>query len=469
MFDPSTYAARRHALLDRLSGTGLLLFLGNRTSPINYPDNPYPFRQDSSFLYYWGVDAPGYDAVLDLETGAATLYGDAPSLDAVVWTGPQPTPRDYAEAAGVSHTASQHALATDLEAALHADRRVHVLPPYRDTHRRRLRTLLGLDVSHQDAYVSRVFVDAVIDQRSVKSEAEVEALETALETTAALHTEVMRAAVPGATEQELVGRLTGVVRQRGGQLSFPPICSVRGEVLHNHNYPNTLSAGDLLLVDAGATAPSHYAGDITRVTPVEGTFSGRQRAIYSAVLDAQETAIDAMAPGIPFRDVHLLASRVLTEHLHDLGVMHGDVDASVQAGAHALFFPHGLGHMMGLDVHDMEGLGEDRVGYGPGQTRSEQFGLRALRLARPLEPGFVVTVEPGLYFIPELIRRWANDDRHRDFINYDAAANWLDFGGVRIEDDVRVTADGVRILGPDIPKQPDDVEAVTGIRAGARA
>ena len=291
MFDPSTYAARRRALLDRLSGTGLLMFLGNRTSPINYPDNPYPFRQDSSFLYYWGVDASGYDAVLDLESGTATLYGDAPSLDTVVWTGPQPTPRDYAEEAGVAHTASQQALATDLEAALRADRSVHVLPPYRDTHRRRLHTLLGLDASHQDAYVSRAFVDAVIDQRSVKSEAEVAEVETALETTAALHTEVMRAAVPGTTEQELVGRLTGVVRQRGGRLSFPPICSVRGEVLHNHDYDNTLTDGDLLLLDAGATAPSHYAGDITRVIPVGGTFSGRQRAIYDAVLDAQEMAI----------------------------------------------------------------------------------------------------------------------------------------------------------------------------------
>lgn len=465
MFDASTYATRRHALCERLGTDGVILLLGNRESPANYPANPYPFRQDSSFLYYWGIDAPGYDAVVDGATGTATLYGDAAGLDTVVWTGPQPTPADRAQAAGADRVASASDLARDLDAAVRDGRRVHVLPPYRDTQRRRLQSLLGIDADRLEAYVSTALIDAVVAQRAVKSDAEVAELETALDTTAAAHGAVMRAAVPGATEQALVGRLTGIVRKRGGHLSFPPICSVRGEVLHNHHYDNTLSDGDLLLLDAGATAPSHYAADITRVTPVGGHFGERQRAIYEAVLAAQEAAIEAIAPHVPFRDLHLLAARVLTEHLQTIGLMRGEVEASVEAGAHALFFPHGLGHLMGLDVHDMEGLGEDRVGYGPGQTRSSQFGLNALRLARPLQPGFVVTVEPGLYFIPDLIRQWEADDRHRAYINYDAVEDFLDVGGVRIEDDVLVTENGPRVLGPAIPKAPEAVEALAGADA----
>jgi Xaa-Pro aminopeptidase len=464
MFDASTYAVRRRSLLQRMD-SGVLLLLGNRESPVNYPGNPYPFRQDSAFAYYCGVDAPGYDAILDVEAGTTTLYGDAPSLDAVVWTGPQPTPEARAEAAHIEHVASSEDLAADLDAALRAGRRVHVLPPYRDTHRLRLQSLLGLTVDRLEAYVSRLFVDAVVAQRSIKSREEVAELETALNITATLHTDAMRAAAPGVTEQDLVGRLMGTAHAHGGRLSFPPICSVRGEVLHNHNYTNTLSEGDVLLLDAGATAPSLYAGDITRVTPVGGTFSDRQQAVYRAVLDAQETALDAIAPGVPFRDLHLLAARVLTDHLQTLGLMRGDAETSVEAGAHALFFPHGLGHMMGLDVHDMEGLGEDRVGYAPDQDRSDQFGLRALRLARPLQAGFVVTVEPGLYFIPDLIRRWKAEDRHAAFINYAAIDDFMNVGGVRIEDDVLVTDDGPQVLGPGIPKTPEAVEALAGVDA----
>lgn len=466
MFDPATYAERRRTLLRHLSDeSGLLLFLGNRESPVNYPDNPYPFRQDSSFLYYWGVDAPTYDAVLDLDTGTATLYGDAASLDTIVWTGPQPTPEDHARAAGIERTASMAKIAEDVDEAIASGRRVHVLPPYRAAHRQRLHDLLGIAPHRTETYVSRAFVEAVIAQRSVKSDAEVAELETAMETTAALHTAVMRAAAADVSEQELVGRLTGIVRKRGGRLSFPPICSVRGEVLHNHTYNHTLSDGDLLLLDAGATSPSHYAGDITRVTPVGGSFDDRQLAVYEAVLAAQEAALAAVAPEVPFRDIHQLAARVLTEHLQDMGVMRGDVEASVEAGAHGLFFPHGLGHMMGLDVHDMESLGEDRVGYAPDQSRSEQFGLHALRLARPLQPGFVLTVEPGLYFIPELVRRWKADERHTTYIDYDAVEDFVGVGGVRIEDDVLVTDTGYRVLGPGIPKAPAAVAAVAGTEA----
>ena len=461
MFNAATYTDRRTRLADAVP-SGLCLLLGNRESPRNYPGNPYPFRQDSSFLYYVGVDTPGVDALIDIDAGTTTLYGADPGIDEIVWTGPQPALDDRAAQAGVSHTAAPDALAGDLRAALQDGRSVHLLPPYRDTHRRRIQHLLGLCADRVDDYVSNTFVDAVIAQRSTKSDAEVEALEQAVRITNRMHAEAMRLARPGATEQEIVGALHGLVHAHGGQLSFPPICSIRGEVLHNHAYDHTLSEGDLLLVDAGGTAPSHYAGDVTRVTPVGGSFSPRQRALYAAVLDAQEQAIDAMKPGVPFKDVHLLAARVLTQHLQDIGLMHGSVDDAVAEGAHALFFSHGLGHMMGLDVHDMEGLGEDRVGYADDQTRSDQFGLSALRLARPLEPGFVVTVEPGLYVIPLLIEQWRDEQKHAAFIDYDAVEDFMDIGGIRIEDDVLVTETGTRVLGDGLAASVEDVEAAAG-------
>lgn len=268
----------------------------------------------------------------------------------------------------------------------------------------------------------------------------------------------MTMATPGRSEREILGRLTGIAEAEGRGLSFPPTCSIRGEVLHNHEYDNVLSSNDLLLVDAGASASSYYAGDITRVTPVGGEFTSRQRAIYRAVLDAQTSAIDAIRPGVPFREIHLRAARVLTEHLVEIGLMNGPVDKAVDAGAHALFFPHGLGHLLGLDAHDMENLGEDRIGYTDEQTRSDQFGLHTLRLARPLKPGYVVTVEPGCYFIPELIRRWRSDQRHAAYINYETVAEFEEFGGIRIEDDILVTEEGQRVLGPEIPKSIDAVE-----------
>ncbi len=461
MFDASTYSSRRARLSDALS-SGLCLFLGNRESPRNYPGNPYPFRQDSTFLYYFGLDAPGLDAVLDVETGTATLYGADPEIGEVVWTGPQPSLETQAERVGVAQTAPPSTLDERLQQAVRLGRPVHLLPPYRDTHRRRLQALLGICADRVEDYGSEALLDAVIAQRSSKSEPEIEELEAAVEVTNRMHAEAMRMAAPGTPEQAIAGRLHGIAHAHGGQLSFPPICSIRGEVLHNHAYGNTLQNGDLLLVDAGATAPSHYAGDVTRVTPVGGSFSARQRDVYTAVLDAQEQAIKAMEPGVPFKDVHLLSCRVLTEHLKDIGLMRGSVEDAVAEGAHALFFSHGLGHMMGLDVHDMEGLGEDRVGYAEDQSRSDQFGLSALRLARPLEPGFVVTVEPGLYFIPMLIDQWQAEGRHTAFIDYDAVEDFLDFGGIRIEDDVVVTETGSRILGDGLAKSVEEVEAAAG-------
>lgn len=464
MFSSPTYTHRRRSLIEAESpSAGLVLLLGNEQSAMNYRDNPYPFRQDSTFLYYLGVEEPGLAALLDLDAGTTCLYGDDPGLDDVVWMGERPSIREYADRSGVPETAAHSALRDDLTDALQQDRPIHFLPPYRENQYRRLGHLLGLRRDRIDAYTSAPLVQTVVRQRSTKTDNEVTEFETALNVTARMHECAMRAAVPGRTEREIAGRLSGIAESHGRGLSFRPTCSIHGEVLHNHDYSHQLADGDLLLVDAGAASPLHYAGDITRVTPVGGSFSSRQRALYEAVLDAQTSAIDALEPDVPFREIHLLACRVLTEHLVDLGLMTGNAEEAVNAGAHALFFPHGLGHMLGLDTHEMENLGEDMVGYASDQSRSEQFGLHTLRLARSLKPGFVVTIEPGCYFIPELIRRWRDEGRHAAFIDYDAVADFADFGGIRIEDDVLVTEQGARVLGPGIPKTVDEVKE----RAGA--
>ncbi len=460
MFPASTYADRRRSLVEtEQPETGLVLLLGNDQSAMNYEGNPYPFRQDSSFLYYFGLDVPGLAATIDLDEGATCLYGDDPSLDDVIWMGDRPLMQEYATQAGVKHTAPRSSLSTDLSDAIDRGRPIHFLPPYRAAHEQQLEALLGIRRDQIDAYASSSLVRAVAEQRSVKSEAELEQLDVAVDVTAEMHKTAMQMAAPGRTEREIAGRLSGIADARGAGLSFRPTCSVHGEVLHNHQYGNPLEANDLLLVDAGATSSLHYAGDITRVVPVGGTFTNRQQAVYDAVLDAQEGAIDTLRPGVPFREVHLESARILTEHLIQIGLMNGPVEAAVDAGAHALFFPHGLGHMLGLDAHDMENLGEDVVGYTDDQTRSDQFGLHTLRLARPVEPGFVVTIEPGCYFIPTLIRRWRKEERHSEYINYDVAVEFESFGGIRIEDDIVITEDGARVLGPGIPKAREAVEA----------
>ncbi|PSQ95718.1 MAG: Xaa-Pro aminopeptidase [Bacteroidetes bacterium SW_9_63_38] len=463
MFAPPTYAHRRRTLCRTLRDeSGLVLFLGNEESAMNAAANPYPFRQDSTFLYYFGLDVPGLDAVLDLDDGEARLFGDDPSLDDIVWMGDHPSLRDRAERAGVDRTAPRSALSETLANALKQDRPLHLLPPYRPRHRQRLRTLLGDARDDVEAYVSAPVLDAIVTQRSVKSEAEVEQLEAALDTTAHMHEAAFERAAPGTSERAIAGRLAGIAEAKGRGLSFRPTCSIRGEVLHNHDYSHSLSANDLLLVDAGGTSPLHYAGDITRVVPVGGPFTDRQRRLYNAVLDAQTTALNAIEPGTSFIEIHRHACRVLTNHLIEIGLMNGPVDAAVNAGAHALFFPHGLGHMLGLDVHDMENLGENRVGYAEDQSRSDQFGLHTLRLARPLAPGFVLTVEPGLYFIPALFSQWRDEHRHAEYINYERTEAFMDIGGIRIEDDVLVTNDGARRLGPEIPKTVSAVEAQAG-------
>ena len=462
MFDPAVYAARRAALA-RTVGSGLIVILGHDDAPMNYPGNVYPFRQDASFLYYGGYDAPGLALTIDADSGATTLFGHDPTVDDVVWEGPLAALADRAAAVGADALAEPDALAGVVREALHAGRTVHTLPPNRADQRLRLAGLLG--VAPGDVHASDALVAAVVAQRLVKSDAEIAAMEAAGVLAAEIHAIAMRHAQPGQTEQGLTALIEGHLAARGSYPSYPVILTRRGEVLHGHPTSAVLEKGDLLLVDAGAVSVgTRYASDVTRTMPVGGRFSDRQRAVYDIVLKAYTDAIAAMRPGVPYRDVHLGAARTITVGLTDLGLMRGDPDAAVAAGAHGLFFVHGLGHAIGLDVHDMEGLGETNVGYGEGFERSEQFGTRYLRFARPLREGYVLTVEPGVYFVDALIDQWSAEGRHAEFIDYAEVARWRGLGGVRIEDDVLVTDAGSRILGPAIPKTAADVEAA--VQAG---
>jgi Xaa-Pro aminopeptidase len=451
----ATFTERR-AALRRVVPAGAILLMGSDDAPRNYVDNVYPFRQDSHFLYYVGINQAGMAALL-LEDGREVLYGAPEHPDDLIWHGPHPTLDDHAEAAGFADTAAMERLGADLAELQRGAQDLHFLPPYRAERAFKMAELLGVDPRSVADRVSAELVNAVVRQRSLKSAAEAAEIEDALSVTAEMYAAAWRTAAPGRSEAEVAAALQVAALARGRQQAFNPIVSVRGEVLHNTSYANTLADGDLLLIDSGAESAGFYASDITRTVPVSGTFSARQREIYEVVLAAQEAAIEAASPALSNRDLHFIAARTIASGLTQLGLMQGDVDEAVAAGAHALFFPHGLGHMLGLDVHDMEDLG-DVVGYPEGERRSTVFGLNALRLAKPLEPGFVITVEPGIYFIPALIDRWADQGLHRSFICYDELQAYRDFGGIRIEDDVLITEDGARVLGGGIAKSVAAVE-----------
>ena len=453
--ETTTYSARRKALRKAVPD-GAILILGNEEAPKNYVDNPYPFRQDSHFLYYVGVSQAGMALLIEPD-GREVLFGTPEHPDDVIWFGPHQTLEDHAESAGVDATSPMEELVGMLAKHLDDGGGVHYLPPYRASRRFALGALLGADPREVDDGGSQELVAAVAGQRSVKEEAEISEMEDALAITAKMYNATMRSAAPGRTEAEIAAIHQAAAGASDRNQAFNPIVTVCGDVLHNTSYENTLEEGDLLLVDSGAESPGFYASDITRTMPVTGKFTDQQRDIYEVVLAANMEAIDAAGPGVTNRELHLLAAKTITEGLKDLGIMKGNVDRAVAAGAHALFFPHGIGHMIGLDVHDMEDLG-DVVGYEPGEARSSQFGLNALRLAKKLEPGYVITIEPGVYFIAALVERWEGEGRHKGYIRYDRLAQYCGFGGVRIEDDVLITEGGHRVLGQPIPKSVDEIE-----------
>jgi Xaa-Pro aminopeptidase len=462
MFAKDTYVSRRRQLMEAVQDGGLILLLGNEESSKNYKDNTYRFRQDSNFLYFLGLDQPHLAAVIDPQAGETTLFGDDLSIDHIVWMGPQPGMREKAERVGAERTAPYNTLGETLARASQAGRQIHYLPPYRAENLLQLSRWLGLSPEEVEKGASVGLIKAIVKQASYKSAEEIAEIEKAVTISGQMHTAAMRAARAGMKEAELTGIVEGIAIGAGGDVAYPVILTVNGQTLHNHYHGNILQPGQLVLGDFGAETAMHYAGDITRTFPVDATFTTQQREIYELVLKAEVECIAGLKPGIPYREVHLKAARIMADGLKDLGLMQGDMEAAVAEGAHALFFPHGLGHMMGLDVHDMEDLGEQYVGYTDAIQRSDQFGLNALRLGRELEAGFVITVEPGLYFIPELINQWQQAGKFKDFINYDKVNEYRNFSGVRIEDDVLITEEGCRILGAPIPKTVAEVEALRG-------
>ncbi len=459
MFDKTVYIERRK-LLKKQVKSGVILILGNVESPMNYPANTYPFRQDSNFLYFFGLDIPGFAGVIDVEEDKDYLYGDDFSIDDVIWMGPQPTVKELATGVGVSHTGALAQLAEKLKDTVSKKRKVHFTPPYRAENAIQLEKLLDIPINSIKENASVDLIKAVVEQRSIKSAAEVQEIENALDISYEMYAIVMGMTKPGIYEREIVGKIEGALGSHGAYASFPIILSVHGETLHNHHHGNLLKQNNLLVTDSGAESPGHYASDITRTFPVGGRFTPEQKDIYQVVLNSQLAAIDSVKPGKPHKEVHLLTAAVIAQGLKDMGLMKGDIAAAVKEGAHALFFPHGLGHMLGLDVHDMEDLGENYVGYDETVERSKQFGLAYLRLAKALKPGYVVTSEPGIYFIPVLIDQWKAEKKFEQFIDYAKVDKFKGLGGIRIEDDVLVTDKGHRVLGKPIPKTVDEIEKI---------
>jgi Xaa-Pro aminopeptidase len=460
MFNAEIYVERRKRLREQIE-SGLLLFLGNEESPMNYPANPYHFRQDSSFLYFFGLDSPSLAAVVDVDEGREVIFGNDVSMEDIIWMGDLPTMRERAALVGIADTAPLAQLEEAIKEALQKGKTVHYLPPYRPESVLRIAQVLGIDQNSVKSQASKELIKAVVAQRSVKIPQEIEQMEMAHEVTYDMYITAMKMAKHGIYEREIVGQMEGLALASGCHMAFPTILTINGQILHNHFHGNQLEEGRLMVIDSGAESPMNYASDITRTVPVGGKFTLQQKEIYTIVLRAQQTAIQNIKPGVMFKDIHLKAASIIASGLHELGLMKGDVDEAVQTGAHALFFPHGIGHMIGLDVHDMEDLGENYVGYDDTVQRSEQFGLAYLRLAKKLKPGHVLTVEPGIYFIPALIEQWATERKFASFIDYEKLKEYKDFGGIRIEDDVLVTEEGHHVLGKSIPKTVEEVEKIT--------
>lgn len=456
MFAKETYIARR-AKLKQSIGSGLLLFIGNDESGMNYADNTYHYRQDSTFLYFFGLPYAGLSAIIDIDNDREIIFGDELTIDSIVWMGTQPTLKEKSEQAGISEVLPARDIITYLKKAQERKREIHLLPFYRPEHQIKLYKWLGIYPGRKEFSIP--FVYGVVNQRNYKTEEEIVEIERACRVTADMHETAMRMVRPGIREYEVAAAVAEAAKRQGCELSFPIIATINGQTLHNHYHGNTLESGQMLLLDAGAETETAYAGDMSSTIPVDPKFTTRQRDIYDIQVASHEAAVAALRPGVGFEDVYDLSLTVIMDGLKQLGFVKGDAAEAVKAGAAALFMPCGLGHLMGMDVHDMENLGEMYVGYN-GRPQSGQFGRKSLRLGRELEPGFVLTIEPGIYFIPELIDLWRKENRFAEFINYDKVEQYKDFGGIRNEEDYLITPDGARLLGKKIPLHAEEVEAL---------
>jgi len=457
MFKKEVYIDRRKRLKQKVS-KGLIFIPGNGETPMNYPGNAYLFRQDSAFLYYFGLDMPDLVGIIDLDNDKEYIFGDDVSLDDIIWMGPQPSMKELSARVGVENSMPVGELSGFLKKAKEKGQSIHTLPFYRAENIIRFADWLGIHHDQTKEYVSEELIHAVVEMRSIKDSHEIEELEKAAAIGYEMHVTAMKMCKPGVYEREISGVLEGIPRTYDGMISFPVILSQHGETLHNHYHGNKLEEGKLMLTDAGAETSMHYASDMTRTIPVGGKFTERQKSIYNIVLEANNRAREMTKPGVPYIDVHTEAARTIISGLKDLGIMKGDVEEALNKGAHAMFMPHGLGHPMGLDVHDMEGLGENLVGYDNEIKRSSVFGFSGLRFGKRVQPGHVLTDEPGCYFIPELIEKWEGEKKFDEHIDYKKVREYQGFGGIRLEDDILVTDQGCRIIGKRIPITIEEVE-----------
>lgn len=459
MFEAQIYQQRRAALRQKVA-SGIILLLGNNEAPANYPDNTYKFRQDSSFLYFFGHAHPGYAGIIDVDANEEYFFGDDVTMDDIIWMGPQPSVQELAARVGISKSLPFGHLKAVVQKAISQRRKVHFLPPYRFDNMLLLEELTGIRTSMLKPHASVELIKAVVNLRSKKEACEIAEIDKACNIGYEMHTTAMRLCKPGVSEGYIAGVLDGIAASHGNMVSFATILTQNGQTLHNHDHSHLLESGRLMLTDAGAESVTNYCSDHTRTVPVGGCFTSRQRDVYSIVLACHDRALDLTRPGVTYKSVHLEVCKVLAQGLKDLGLMKGNIDDAVAAGAHALFMPHGLGHMMGIDVHDMEDLGQQYVGYDDEVRPSDQFGLASLRMGRRLEEGFVITDEPGCYFIPTLIDKWRAEKLHTDFLDFDAIDRFKDFGGIRLEDDILITADGSRFTGEKrIPITIEEVES----------
>jgi len=458
MFLPQIYIDRRKILKNQIQ-SGVILFLGNNESPINFADNCYPFRQESSFLYYWGLDAPGLTAIIDIDNDIEIIFGNDYTTNDMIWMGPQQSLKEQTINCGVKETQAFDKLKAFINKATLKKREVHYLPQIRPDNILKIEQLTDVPYEVVNQGFSKTLVQSVIKQRLIKADIEISQIESAMDITTQTFSLAMSATMPGKYEFEVIGRAEGFVFSKNCNPSCPFIFSVRGERLHGHLHHLQMKSGDLVVMDGGVESNLHYSSDVTRSFPVSGKFTSLQKEIYQIVLNANKEAIAMLKPGILFRDAHLHAATIITKGLKDLGLMSGDPAEAVSQGAHALFFPHGLGHPLGLDIHDLENLGEDLVGYDQEIRRSDQFGLSNLRFGKRLEENMVQTVEPGIYFIPELIHQWQSQNKFKEFINYDKVIPLIGFGGIRIEDDVLISKSGCRIFSDQIPKSVAEIES----------
>ena len=464
MFQTEVYIERRKILCEKI-GSGLILFWGNDESPKNFTDNNYHFRQHSSFLYYFGIDCPSLAAIMDIDNQRQIIFGDDFTIDDIIWRGAQPTIAELAMQSGIEETYPLVKLYTILKEAQASRKTIHFLPPYRPENKIKLLRFLNIRPDQINLNASSDLVKAVISQREIKSRLEIAEIEKAVDLSVDMHMAAIKAAQPGMTEAQVVAKVYEIALAQNCDISFPIVATINGQTLHNHSHRNILKEGDLFLLNAGAETQEHYAGALSSTFPISKNFTNIQKEIYGATLKAQQAAIDSLVPNVRFLDVHMAACRSIATSMKALGLMKGDTDEAVAEGAHALFFPCGTGHLLGLDVHDMEDLGEVWVGYN-GEQKSTQFGLKSLRLAKELLPGHVFTIEPGIYFIPELIDLWKSEDKFGAFLNWNEIEKFRRFGGIRNEEDFLATENGFRRLGKDKPKSIQEIEVLRNQSGG---